>query len=516
MTSSFGDLVKGSAKGSLVLMIGQVITTIISAITIIWIARVIGQTSYGEYTVAIVPASLLLLLQDLGMNQALMRFCAMYRHEGRPGLRSIVLTGLLFSGATSLILSVMLYVFSGFLASAYLQRPEVAPLVQAVSLSILGNGLLSTVQAILAGYELMTLRSIAQILFSIVRGIVGVALILIGLGAFGAIISYTASLLLTGLVGVLLVFIFVRFKLGDGGMNFGTLKMLLTYGFPLSIGTILGGVLSQIYNSLIIFYASTDMIGNYGAAMNFGVLVSFLTVPIATVLFPLFSKFRRDDPQLKALFGSAVKYTSIVTLPVVLVIIVLAAPLSRVVFTTDYPFVPLYLSLYILTFAFEGLGGISLGNLISGIGESRVLLVSSVLTFMAGAALALLLVPSLQIVGLLLTMIVAPRAGWFYQMIWARKNIGFTVDWGATAKIYATAFAAFAAAYVVVNLPSLHGWVALVSGGLTYLIVYLIGLPLTGALRQGDFTLLETIVDTLGPLAPLARFILSLMSRMAR
>ncbi len=497
-------------------MIGQVIVTAISAITIIWIARVIGQTSYGEYTVALVPASLLLLLQDLGMNHAVMRFCALYRHEGRSGLRSIVLTSLLFSGATSFLLSVLLFVFSEVVASVYLLRPEVAPLVRTASLSILGNGLVSTVVAILAGYELMELRSVTQIIFSVVRGVMSVFLVLIGLGAFGAMFSYTLSLVLTGLVGVLLVFAFVRFKSDDGGVNFGTLKMLLSYGFPLSLGVILGGVLSQIYNSLIIFYASTDMIGNYGAATNFGVLISFLTVPISTVLFPLFSKFRRDDPQLKSIFRAAVKYTSMMTLPVVLVIILLAAPLSRIIFTMDYPLVPLYLSLYILTFAFEGLGGLSLGSVISGVGESRVQLVSSVYTVVMGASLALLLIPRLQIVGLLITMIIAPRAGWLYQTLWARKNLGFTVDWGATARIYGTALVAFVASYLVVNVPPLEGWVALICGGFAYLFVYLVGLPLCGALRLDDCKLLGAIMDSFGPFAPIFRFALSLLAKLAR
>ena len=162
-------------------------------------------------------------------------------------------------------------------------------------------------------------------------------------------------------------------------------------------------------------------------------------------------------------------------------------------------------------------GLIAMSQLIAlGGSKSRMLLMSSVFTFVVGAVLALLLVPSLQIVGLLIAMIVAPRAGWLYQTIWARRNIGFTVDWGATAKIYVAVFVAFVAAYLVVNVPSLHGWVALVSGGFIYFVVYLVGLPLSGALRHDDFRLLEAIMDSLGPLAPFARYIFSLMNRVVR
>jgi stage V sporulation protein B len=500
LASGFGDLVRGSARGSLILMVGQVITTVISAVTMIWIARVIGDDSYGLYTVALVPVSLFMLLQDLGVSQALMRFCAMYRHEGRQGLRGVVYTGLLFSGVTSLFFSVLLFVFAEPVASLYLQRPEVASLVRAAALSILGQGLLTTVQAVFAGYEMMALRSVTQIIYSVVRGVVGVALTLVGFGAFGAALSYTVALMLSAVAGVVLVFAFVRFGVGGEGASLASLRMLLGYGFPLSLGGIIGGVLSQIYNTLMILYASTDAIGNYGAAANFGVLVTFFTVPIATVLFPLFSKFKRGDPQLEFLFRSAVKYTSMLTLPVVLVMIVLASPLSRVVFTREYPLVPLYLSLFILTFAFEGLGGISLSNLISGLGESRVLLVSSVCVFVVGAVLALVLVPSFQIVGLLVTMVVAPRAGWLYQTLWVRRNVGLSVDWGASLRVYVSGFAAFAVSYLVVNGFKLQGWVALVVGGFCFLVVYALGLPLSGALTRVDVGQLEAIAEGMGPL----------------
>lgn len=69
--------------------------------------------------------------------------------------------------------------------------------------------------------------------------------------------------------------------------------MLLTedeYRLPLSVSTILTGLLSQFYNFLMVIYCSDSMIGNYSIALNFSMLITFFTVPIATVLFPAFSK----------------------------------------------------------------------------------------------------------------------------------------------------------------------------------------------------------------------------------
>lgn len=511
---------RGSARGSIVLMVGQIVTAIISAVTVIWIARVLGSTAYGQYTVAFIPVSIALLFQDLGMNSSLMRFCAMYRHEEQhEKLKSVVMTGLIFSIATSLVISGLMFIFAGPIASIFLKRPEIEPLVKAASLAVLGGGgLVTTIQAIFVGYEVMSLRSFLQVFWSLLRTAFSLVLILMGFGAFGAVLANTVSQIVAGVVGVLLLFVFVKFEVGEGGhFSWEMLKKFLSYGLPLSASTLLNGILAQIYSYIMVLYVATDLIGNYGAASNFGTLVSFLTVPIATNLFPLYSKFKKDDPRLKKIFQMSVKYTAMVTLPVVLVIIVLASPLSRLLYgANDYPYVPLYLSVFILNYAWEGLGGISLSNLISGVGESKATLKSSIFTFVTGMSLVLILVPRYQMVGILITIMLDARGGWIYQTFWAKKELGIAVDWRSTAKIYGTAFAAFLAAYLVVNVPSLHGWVALVVGGLTYFIIYLVGLPLSGALNLNDFRQLGTIVDALGPLAPFARVILSLMNRLVR
>ena len=146
------------------LLAGQIITAVISTLTVIWMARFLGPTAYGQYTIALLPTSIALLFQDLGMNASLMRFCSLYRHEGRnKELKTVVVTGLLFSIATSIIISAALYLFAAPIATSFLKRPEVTPLVQASALAVLGGGLLTTIQAILVGYERMGPRSFAQI-----------------------------------------------------------------------------------------------------------------------------------------------------------------------------------------------------------------------------------------------------------------------------------------------------------------------------------------------------------------
>jgi len=85
LVEGFNETVRGSARGSLLLMTGQIVSTIVSAVTIIVVARLLGPEKYGVVTVVMVPIGLALLLQDLGVNTALTRYIALWRSEGRHG-----------------------------------------------------------------------------------------------------------------------------------------------------------------------------------------------------------------------------------------------------------------------------------------------------------------------------------------------------------------------------------------------------------------------------------------------
>jgi O-antigen/teichoic acid export membrane protein len=516
--ASFPKLVQGTARGSLILIAGQLITGIISTITIIWLARVLGPTGYGDYTLALLPVSIALLFQDFGMNQSLMRFSAMYRYEKREELKVIVWTGLIFEIATSLVITVILYVFAGQIASSLLLRPELEPLVKVAALAVLGNGgVQTTIGAIFVGYELMGLRSVLNILFAVIRGILGVSLIIIGLGAFGAIVSYSAALLLSSLIGFLLFLKFVKFgKEQQGIFDFKTLRTLLTYGFPISISAILNGALSQLNSYLLAFFVATDLIGNYGATQNFGVIITFFTLPIQSSLLPLFSKFKRDDPKLQTVFRLSVKYTAIITLPIAFVIIALASPISYVIYGANYSYVPLYLSLYLLAYVLDGLGVIPLSNLLLGLGETRVILYTGIISILVGAPLAVILVSRYQVVGLLITLIIAPRFGWFYQTLWTKKRLNVTLDVRETISIYLSVITAFISTYFLVNYIDFGKWGAIVLGGLFFAAIYVFSLLGTKSVRRLDLEQIMETTDSFGPLSALIQRILSILAKFVR
>jgi O-antigen/teichoic acid export membrane protein len=233
-------------------------------------------------------------------------------------------------------------------------------------------------------------------------------------------------------------------------------------------------------------------------------------------MFPLFSKFKRDDPQIKSIYYLVVKFTAMVILPVSFVIILLSDPLSRIIYGVQYPYVALYLSLYLLVFIGEGLGDWTLWSLISGLGESNVTFRSSILMFVSGTVLAILLAPGYQIVGILIAMNIAPKIGWLYHVFWVKKNLNISLEWGSMARLYLAALVAFAGAFLVLNYFNFSDWLSLFVGGFSYLILYVVVLAISGALRHDDISQIRIITESIKPLKPVVDFVLSLLSLLVR
>ena len=502
----------------MILLVGQIVSILISSLGVIFVARFLGSVDYGEVAVVMIPVNIVILFQGIGVDQAMTRFLAKYRGEGRmKDLKVITIVGLSFCVSVSLVSAALLWLSSGWLARNFLQNEKLVPLLNIAVLAVVGNTLLTTIQSILVGYERMGLRSVTMISWSVLKSLLAPLLVWLGLGPYGAVLGNSVGILVVGIFSLVLLIVFVRGH--DGGSSIGfseALRVLLVFGLPLYMANLLGGGLQQLYNSLMAIYVDVGLIGNYNAAVNFGVLVTVFTGPIATALYPLFSKINREDKGLRVVFQSSVKYTALITLPVAMGLILLADPVVRIVYGSDFTFTAFYLKLYLVVFLFSGLGSLSVNSLFNGIGETRQSFNMNLVTLLVGAPMAFLLIPRFGVVGLLFTMVVAPRVGLFYGLWWIKKTFGFSVETRSSVMIYASAFAAYITGFTVMSLVRLGGWVTLIVVGVVFAPVYLLMLPLSGALTAFDLREFEALSRGLGPLAPLGAAFVRVMGRLVR
>ncbi len=168
--SKAAELAKTSTKASFHYLWGLVISTVISSVGTIFIANLLGSDAYGLYAIALAVPNLIMIFRDWGINSAMVRYTAQYRAENRTSeIRSIFISGIVFELALGIILALVSFLISGYLASDIYSRPEIASLIQIASISILAGGLISAATAVFTGTEETTYNSVMLVCQSVIK-----------------------------------------------------------------------------------------------------------------------------------------------------------------------------------------------------------------------------------------------------------------------------------------------------------------------------------------------------------
>jgi len=512
------SMAKVSVKGGFHLLWGLVISTAISSIGTIIYAGLLGSTNYGLYGIALTAPGLIGLFRDWGVNTAMVRYSAQYNADNKAAyIRRIFVAGLVFETALGLGLFIFGFSASGFLASL-LNHPEIVPLIQIASISILGGAFLNAAQAAFTGVERMELNSVTLIIQSVVRTILAPSLVIIGLSTYGAVLGYTIAYMASGLVGLMLLWTLYKNypKPEDGRLEIlANIKMMFKYGLPLSVGTIVSGFQSQYYAVLIANFVDASTIGNYNLALVFAVLITFFATPATTMLFPAFSKVdpEKDPETFKTLFQYSVKYTSVIVVPISAVIMALSQPGITTLFGQDYPSAPLFLTLVAITYFYAAFGTLSAFNLMNSQGHTRTVLKLTIVTAIIGVPMGYALISQIGIFGLILTSIVSPIPSMTLSLLWIKRHYGATVDWSSSAKILFSSAVAAAVTYAIDSQLRFHSLIILVVGLVVFVITFIAAISLTKALDRTDIGTLKEMTSALGPLGRIINSVLSLVEK---
>lgn len=511
---------KTSATGSFHLFIGQTTSTIILALGTIILTRLMLPEEYGLYAIALMPTMMITLFRDWGVNFAITKYIANLRAKNKQNdIHDLLIAGLTFEVATGLALSILSLLLANFIATTIFHRPQSASLISIASITIFSGALLTASNASFIGFEKMKLNSLTMICQSIVKSLAAPLLVLLGYGALGAIIGYTLSFLVAGTIGLIMLYFFFiknlkRTKTNKTGIS-KTLKTMLHYGVPLSISSILGGFRIQFYSFMMAFFCTDIMIGNYRAAINFAVLLTFFTFPIATVLFPAFSKLnpKNEHELLKNIFTSSTKYTALLLVPATMAVIVLSKPMISTLFGEKWIYAPLFLTLYAINNLFVVFGRISMSSLLVGLGETKMLMKLSLLTMSIGLPLAFLLIPTLGITGVILGTIFAGLPSMFYGLHWIWKRYEVKADFKSSTKIFIASTIAATTTYSSLTFINTADWITLITGGIIFLATYTLVAPIIGAINQSDINNLRTMLSGLGIISKLINIPLTLAER---
>ena len=424
------EIGKSSATGSFHLLLGVVGSTVIMALGTIILNMLLPAEGVGLYGMAMIPSSMINFFRDWGINSALTKEIASLRLAGRDSeIHDVIVSGVVFEVVSGIILSLVCFAIAWPLALIISPQgassqviSDLSLYISVMSLSVFAGAVTAAAAGIFVGFERMKLNSLSQVLSAIVKTSLGPLLIVLGFGVLGAVTAAMAAILAGAVISILIVYKVLfsplrKCKVGKCDVK-QTLKPMLRFGVPLTISTIAIGVLPQVFAFSMSYFAGLGdlnagyplgwMMGNYFTAANFAVLLTFVSFPVATALFPVFSKLNPEkEPQLvKTVFASSVKYTALLLVPATFMLITLATPLVNTLYPKDgifqslftvnpapkFPYAPMFLGFSAAINLFILVGNISLGTFQSGIGKTWQIMKQSFLSLGLGLPLAYVMV----------------------------------------------------------------------------------------------------------------------------
>jgi O-antigen/teichoic acid export membrane protein len=512
---------------------------------------------------AMIPATIITYFRDWGINSAIVKEIARLKSSGREAeIHDVIFSGMifeLFSGAAlSIICFAIAYPLAQFISPQ--DASQLSVYISIMSLSIFAGAVGAAAGGIFVGYERMKLSSFAQVFSAVVKTALGPLLIVLGFGVLGAVTAATVAILSGAVISIIIAYYaFFRplrkSKVGKCDVK-ATLKPMLRFGLPLTFSTIVIGVLPQIFALSMSVYAGQGdvaagnpfgwMMGNYFTAMNFAVLLTFVSFPVATALFPVFSKLNPEkEPELvKTVFASSVKYTALLLVPATFALIALAAPLVNTLFPQDgifqslfvvdaapkFPYAPIFLGVSVVVNLFVLVGNISLGTFQSGIGQTKQIMKQSALSLVVGLPLAYVMVQFFYslggsnaeasayyaVIGGLIGSLIASLPGMIWGIIWCWKNYKIKADLNVSVRIFTASLIAAVAAYPLISFLRLPYFITLIAGFVVFLLVYLTMAPLFGAVNNMDIENFRAMFSGLGAVSKLLSLPLSFMSKLCR
>ncbi len=510
-------LPKRMTTGGITLFMGNVAASLISAITTILVARLLGPENYGLFSLSLVVPGILQLFPTLGLNVAATRYVAFLSSQGQQErARLLVSRATFLVSICGIFLSVAGFLVAGSASSYLLHRDSLVPYLRILSVSIIGQAVIQMGTSVAVGRYAMGAAVATNILQSFFKLVAAPLLLVAGFGLEGAVTGYAASFIVAAaFIVVVLAYSrdFVPFSLLKKPLD--DTREMFRYALPAFLGSLLVGALTFFLPVILASIASNAAIGYFQAAYNVLVPLTLLSSAVAMTLLPVTAAVDGAGGDLAAVLRGTLRYYGYLSIPMLLLLMSEANQLMYLLYGSSFNQGAGYLVLLCLANTPMLFGLNVMPSFFNGAGKPRITLMIVGLA----AATFFFLAPLLSefghmgVEGLILALFLSNSLSAAAGMYFARAQINTDLDYYSALSALAASLLAFGAASLVPHLP----WATLVFV-LKFLVfcgVYLISAPLLGAVSVSDLDRLMGSVEDYPVLGTVALWVIAYQRKLA-
>lgn len=323
-SGSTDEAIKQLAKGSGLVFVGQILGRFCRFGLQVTLGRLLGVAGYGMYALAISVLELASRFSQLGLANGMVRFVAVDRADRNlPRLKGTVLAGIGLGGVMSLAAAAGLAFIAPWIAVRFFHARELIWPVRFSAVALPFYTLLVLTMAALRGYQRMDRFVLVSIARDIANVPLAIAFVMLGLGVAGAIGGFGLASLAAFLFGAFLLW--QTFPKTDTAVRpEWQIQRLLRVSLPLYLAGISYILLTRTDLIMLGYFASSEEVGAYRAAVALAHFVVFGLNAVSTAFAPIISDcyHRGALSELHRMYKTAARWTLlmglVVALPLVL------------------------------------------------------------------------------------------------------------------------------------------------------------------------------------------------------
>jgi O-antigen/teichoic acid export membrane protein len=323
-----GRLARGVSIYIAGLLMGKALVLVIQVL----LGRLLGAAVYGLYTLGYSIVTLMQWPGSLGLDQGVLRYCALYRSRGElDQVKATLRRAVLVASISSFMVGGMLLMFSRSLAHGFLSSPRFGGVVAAFALALpflVWTRIFATfAQAQHDILRMTLLQHIAQPLANLAFLLVAWAL---GYGLLGAVGAFVLCALSSALLG----FHYLRHTLADSGPRIRAWpdhRPLLRYSMVLMFAGLSFQLILRIPNLLLGHLTGARGAGVYSAGSSFALAFNFVPLAFAQPFLPLMVELHEAGQrrQLHRLYHTVTRWTLAAVVPLFLFLVLFQDQVMR-------------------------------------------------------------------------------------------------------------------------------------------------------------------------------------------
>ena len=391
-----GTVAAGSkaANTASYVLIGKVLTFLMTGIALVIVTRLLGPDQYGIYTLSVAFAGIFGTAGYLGIGTALTKFISeALQNKDRIEINKVISNSLLIVAVSGVVLTAIAFMISGLVSSYMFHSTSLSYVIEIVSFYIITSMLFGSVYETMIGFGQSKDIAIITGIEAFLQAGISIGLAFDGFGALAPILGLIVGSFIGFIFGILLVFRRNRISLCMPSLKY--IKRIVNFSFPVAMSNMASGLLGTFGIAFLGFFVVPSIIGNLGVATRTSTLLSMVFDSITFALLPAFSA-ALVDPKLKKevgrLYGYIVYMAIALVSPLLFYMAIFSREFAALVFGASYSYAPAYISVMSIGLLI-GIAGIYASTLLISANKVRLVFKYNFIVSVLVLLLFLFLVP---------------------------------------------------------------------------------------------------------------------------